>query len=168
MDWPAALHSPNITRLRACLQAFTALQDKCFSGSDSISTGLFSSETLQLRICFNASGISATNEKGAVTSYGGYLGWSQPDRVFGFANGDFCTRRGATIARDAMVSLGCCSKTSIYATSYGGPVACSPCALNMPACLHALNVSRDKGKGLCSQGQLLGFWVLPFYIYAWA
>lgn len=78
--------------------------------------------TYQVRICFDASGISIT-EKGAVTQHGALLGWSSAAGLFGFANGLQCTTgplfNRVTYRRASAVRLGCCASTAVYLTALG-------------------------------------------------
>lgn len=96
----------------------------CFAAADEIKAGLLGlgKDTLRLRICFNASGISITNENGAVSQHGAMLGWSSTAQVFGFVNGSSCEvgfLKKETIQRASLVRVGCCSQTTIYATNLG-------------------------------------------------
>lgn len=105
------------------VQGLQALIGACFTGEDAVKAGLLlGKETQQLHICFNASGISVTDEKGVVTRHGALLGWSSGAQVFGFVNGTSCDTgvlRNDNIQRAALVRVGCCSQTAIYITNLG-------------------------------------------------
>lgn len=106
------------------MQAAARVLGACYTGTDQVDPGLLSGKvTMRISLCFNASGVSITNENNVVTSHGQYLGWSTAEQRFGFVNGTACEAgtlgNKITIGRAAKVRVGCCSANVIYYTKYG-------------------------------------------------